>query len=131
MSKKESSPTVFSVCPVCGSLYPISGDEVNGCCGRQSCIDTLNKSRVVSTPIYGTNVNVITYVDGTGATVEEQPIINNTDANNVSITKDIDTREKDLENAKKIEKDFNKRFGKKTRKTTKKTKSRRISKTSK
>ena len=76
MAKKESNPTVFSVCKVCGSLFEIeAGKDVPDCCGRKACMETLNKSRVVATPIYGTNVNVITYVDGLGETVEELPMI--------------------------------------------------------
>lgn len=129
---KESTPTVFGMCKVCGSLFPLDGPEDPQCCGRASCVETLNNSRVVATPIYGTNVNVITYVDGTGATVEEQPMIEG-GPNNVKLTKNVDTRKKDLENAKKIDEDFNKRFGKKTTKksTAKKAKSRRVSKASK
>lgn len=135
MPKKENNetrPTVFAVCRVCGSLFEIeAGKDVPDCCGRQSCIETLNKSRVVSTPIYGTNVNVITYVDGLGATVEEQPMVEG-GPNNVKLTKDIDTTKKDRENAKKIDKDFDKRFGKKaTKSNTKKAKSGRVSKSSK
>lgn len=105
--------------------------DVPDCCGRQSCIETLNKSRVVATPIYGTNVNVITYVDGFGATVEERPIVDS-DPNNVKLTKDVDTTKKDRDNAKKIDKDFDKRFGNKAKKSTaKKAKSGRVSKSSK
>lgn len=136
MPKKENNetaPTVFAVCRVCGSLFPVeAGKDVPDCCGRQSCMETLNKSRVVATPIYGSNVNVITYVDGFGATVEEQPIVNG-DPNNVSLAKDVDTTEKDRANAKKIDQDFDKRFGKKAGKksTAKKAKSGRVSKTSK
>ena len=130
---KESTPTVFGMCKVCGSLYALeSGKDDPGFCGRASCQETLNRSRVVATPIYGTNVNVITYVDGMGATVEERPIVQG-DPNNVSLAKDVDTTEKDRENAKKIDKDFDKRFGKKAGKksTAKKTKSGRVSKSSK
>lgn len=133
MAKKESNPTVFAVCKVCGSLFEIeAGKDVPDCCGRKACMETLNKSRVVATPIYGTNVNVITYVDGLGATVEEQPMIEG-GPNNVKLTKSVDTRKKDLENAKKIDEDFDKRFGKKAGKksTAKKAKSRRVSKSSK
>lgn len=133
MAKKESNPTVFAVCKVCGSLFEIeAGKDVPDCCGRKSCMETLNKSRVVATPIYGTNVNVITYVDGLGATVEEQPMIEG-GPNNVKLTKNVDTRKKDLENAKKIDEDFDKRFGKKAGKksTAKKAKSGRVSKSSK
>lgn len=129
---KESAPTVYAVCKVCGSLFPMeAGKDVPDCCGRQACMDTLNKSRVVATPIYGTNVNVITYVDGFGATVEERPIVES-DPNNVKLTKDVDTTKKDRANAKKIDKDFDKRFGKKAKKSTaKKAKSGRVSKSSK
>lgn len=133
MAKKESNPTVFAVCKVCGSLFEIeAGKDVPDCCGRKSCMETLNKSRVVATPIYGTNVNVITYVDGLGATVEEQPMIEG-GPNNVKLTKNVDTRKKDLENAKKIDEDFDKRFGRKAGKksTAKKAKSGRVSKSSK
>lgn len=132
-NNNEAAPTVFSVCRVCGSLFPVeAGKDVPDCCGRQSCIETLNKSRVVATPVYGTNINVITYVDGMGATVEEQPMVEG-DPNNVGLANDVDTTEKDRENAKKIDQDFDKRFGKKAGKksTAKKAKSGRVSKTSK
>ena len=131
-SKVTKEPTVFSVCRVCGSLFPLDGPEDPQCCGRKSCQEALNKSRVVATPIYGTNVNVITYVDGFGATVEEQPIVES-DPNSVTLTKGLDTTKKDRANAKKIDKDFDKRFGKKAGKkpTAKKAKSGRVSKSSK
>ena len=136
MPKKESNesvPTVYAVCKVCGSLFAMEANkDVPDCCGRKACMEALNKSRVVATPIYGTNVNVITYVDGFGATVEEQPIVES-DPNSVTLTKGLDTTKKDRANAKKIDKDFDKRFGKKARKkpTAKKAKSGRVSKSSK
>ena len=62
------------------------------------------------------------------------------DKNMVKLAKNVDTRKKDNDNAKKIEKDIKKRFGIKTKKTgkkagskrtAKKAKSGRVSKTSK
>lgn len=136
MANKVGS--VFAVCKFCGSLFEVeSGKDIPDCCGREACKQSMNNSRVVSMPIYGANASIVTYSGGQDLGGSEEP---QNDKNMVKLAKNVDTRKKDNDNAKKIEKDIKKRFGIKTKKTgkkagskrtAKKAKSGRVSKTSK
>ena len=116
MANKVGS--VFAVCKFCGSLFEVeSGKDIPDCCGRESCKKSANNSRVVSMPIYGANASIVTYSGGQDLGGSEEP---QNDKNMVKLAKNVDTRKKDNDNAKKIEKDIKKRFGIKTKKTGKK-----------
>lgn len=114
MSNDKGTPAVFGMCAICGNMYPIEGANDPGICGSSNCQAIKNNSRVVATPVYGSNVNIITYNEGLGS----PSVSTSTDLGiaNVTITKEVDTQKKDIENDEKIEKEFKNRFGKKTAK---------------
>lgn len=137
-NNEMSAGSVFALCKYCGSLYLLEpGKDDPGNCGKKSCIEIANNSRVVSTQVHGTNINIITYDDSL-LNQTENDILNN-EPNMFGIPKNVDTTEKDLKNAKKIKKEITKRHGKeketskkeKRTGTTKKAKSGRVSRKSK
>lgn len=121
MGKNSTNPNVLALCKYCGCFYEIkSGEENKGNCGRESCRKRANSESMVSTPVTGTNINIITFT-GDQATVGGDDGVTYID-----VSREVDTSKRDLENAEKAEKEIRKVHGK--RKTTKKTKSRRVSK---